>query len=224
MVYLGFLREDEVLSAVGGQLGVPYITLWDKVIPRDVLSLLPEKVIRGRKVLPVARLREHRRGPLVVALADPADLVVLDELSFATGLDIRPVLASEDELEQAIESHLSRGGRESSLPRSIDLPEDTSPLSGHRRSSGPSPGQWSTEARTSQGRSYRARRTGAFGGLRSRAGLAGIPLGPAGQLLELGMALETVEHRVGLQPAANLGGIGGQRAAERLEGGPGLAP
>lgn len=133
MVYLGFLREDEVLSAVGGQLGVPYVTLWDKVIPRDVLSLLPEKVIRGRKVLPVARLREHRRGPLVVALADPADLVVLDELSFATGLEIRPVLASEDELEQAIESHLSRGGRDSTLPRSIDLPEDTSPLSAARR-------------------------------------------------------------------------------------------
>jgi type IV pilus assembly protein PilB len=138
MVYLGFLREDEVLSAVGGQLGVPYVTLWDKVIPRDVLSLLPEKVIRSRKVLPVARLREHRRGPLVVALADPSDLVVLDELSFATGLEIRPVLASEDELEQAIENHLSRNARESTLPRSIDLPEDTSPLSGgHRRSSGP---------------------------------------------------------------------------------------
>jgi hypothetical protein len=138
MVYLGFLREDEVLSAVGGQLGVPYVTLWDKVIPRDVLSLLPEKVIRGRKVLPVARLREHRRGPLVVALADPADLLVLDELSFATGLEIRPVLASEDELEAAIEAHLSRGARESMLPRAIDLPEDTSPLSGaHRHATGP---------------------------------------------------------------------------------------
>jgi len=142
IVYLGFMREEEVLSAVGGQLGVPFVTLWDKVIPRDVLSLLPEKVIRSRKVLPIARLREHRRGPLVVALADPADLAVLDELSFATSLEIRPVLASEEELEHAIDQHLG-GPRHSTLPRSIELPEDTSPLKGalHSHPAGPSTNQ-----------------------------------------------------------------------------------
>ncbi len=129
IVHLGFLREDQVLSAVGDQLGVGYVSLWDKVVPRDVLSLLPEKVIRTRKVLPLARLREHRRGPLLVALSDPSDLRVLDELSFATGLEIRPVLASEAELDRAIEIHLSGGGGESRLPHAIDLPEDTSPLS-----------------------------------------------------------------------------------------------
>lgn len=136
IVHLGFLREDEVLAAIGDQLGVPYVSLWDKVIPRDVLALLPEKVIRGRKVLPMARLREHRRGPLLVALADPADLRVLDELSFATGLEIRPVLASEEELDHAIENHLGTGTRETGLPRAIDLPEDTSPLSAVRKPSG----------------------------------------------------------------------------------------
>jgi type IV pilus assembly protein PilB len=129
IVYLGFMREEQVLSVVGTQLGFPYMPLWDKVIPRDVLSLVPEKVIRARKVLPVARLREHRRGPLLVACADPTDLVVLDELSFATGLEIRPVLASEEELDLAINAHLIRGERER-LPKSIELPEDTSPLRG----------------------------------------------------------------------------------------------
>ena len=104
VVHLGFLREDEVLSASASSSAFPTSRCGDKVIPRDVLSLVPEKVIRGRKVLPLARLREQRRGPLVVALADPSDLVVLDELSFATGLEIRPVLASEDRLEQAIDA------------------------------------------------------------------------------------------------------------------------
>ncbi len=131
IVYLGFMREADVLSVVGNQLGVPYMPLWDKVIPRDVLSLVPEKVIRSRKVLPIARLREHRRGPLVVACVDPNDLTVLDELAFATGLEIRPVLASEEEIAQAIEAHFTHGVREG-LPRSIDLPEDTSPLRGVR--------------------------------------------------------------------------------------------
>ena len=130
------MREEDVLSAVGNQLGVSYVTLWDKVIPRDVIALVPEKVIRGRKVLPIARLREHRRGPLVVALANPADLTVIDELAFATGLEIRPILASEEELDQAIENHLGARVREGSLPLSIDLPEDTSPLTAQRRPGG----------------------------------------------------------------------------------------
>jgi type IV pilus assembly protein PilB len=128
IVHLGFLREDQVLSAVGHQLGVSYVSLWDKVVPRDVVSLLPEKVMRARKVLPLARLCEHRRGPLLVALSDPANLAVLDELSFATGLEIRPVLASEAELDRAIDAHLGGGAQPSRLPKAIDLPEDTSPL------------------------------------------------------------------------------------------------
>jgi type IV pilus assembly protein PilB len=137
IVYLGFMREEDLLSVVGNQLGVPYMPLWDKVIPRDVLSLVPEKVVRSRKVLPIARLREHRRGPLIVACAEPNDLVVLDELAFATGLEIRPVLASEEELDQSIEAHFTHGLRED-MPRSIELPEDTSPLRGVRaRSGGP---------------------------------------------------------------------------------------
>ncbi len=136
IVHLGFLPEEQVLSAVGGQLGVSYVTLWDKVVPRDVLSLLPEKLMRGRRALPLARLREHRRGPLVVALADPSDLTVLDEISFATGLEVRPVLASEEELDHAIENHLGAGTRETGQPRAIDLPEDTSPLRSIEKPSG----------------------------------------------------------------------------------------
>jgi type IV pilus assembly protein PilB len=132
IVHLGFMREADVLSAVGNQLGVPYVPLWDKAIPRDVLALIPEKVMRGRKVLAIARLNEHRRGPLVVACPDPSDLGVMDELSFATGLEIRPVLASEIELEKAIESHLQGAGGHP-VQRAIDLPEDTSPLSGVRK-------------------------------------------------------------------------------------------
>jgi type IV pilus assembly protein PilB len=128
IVHLGFLREAEVLSAVGSQLGVPYLPLRDQVVPRDVLSLVPEKVIRSRKVLPIARLREHRRGPLLVACPDPSDLRVIDELAFATGLEIRPVLASEEELDGAIERHLAGTTCAHALPRAIELPEDTSPL------------------------------------------------------------------------------------------------
>jgi type IV pilus assembly protein PilB len=141
IVHLGFMREDMLLQAVGHQLGVPFVEIADRFVPRHVLALVPEKLIRGRRVLPLARLSETKRGPLVVALADPANLVALDEIAFATGMAVKPVLASEPDLEAAI-ARLLDGAL--AVPRNgftdrtdaIDLPEDTNPLTVLRRDEG----------------------------------------------------------------------------------------
>ena len=142
IVHLGFMREDALLQAVGQQLGVPFVEIGDRFVPRHVLSLVPEKLIRGRRVLPLARLSETKRGPLVVALADPANLVALDEIAFATGMQVKPVLAAEEDIERAI-LRLYEGR---ALPPSgsgfharkdaIELPDDTSPLTLLRKDQG----------------------------------------------------------------------------------------
>ena len=134
VIHLGFLDEATVLEVVGEQLGTPFITIGERHVEPSVLALVPLKLIRSRRVLPLARLAEHRRGPLVVALADPGDLGVLDELAFATGLDVRPALVTEADLDQATERLL--GGRAEPARRfdPLDLPEDSSPLTAGRRS------------------------------------------------------------------------------------------
>ncbi|HTN52771.1 MAG TPA: hypothetical protein VML50_10250 [Anaeromyxobacter sp.] len=138
IVHLGFLNEPAVLAAVGAQLGVPFVEIGDKLIPPQVLALLPEKLIRGRRVLPLSLLSEGRRGPAVVALSDPADLLLLDEITFAAGMQVKPVLAGDADLDQAIARHL-----DGAVPRqlttfatrkdAIDLPTDTNPLTIIRR-------------------------------------------------------------------------------------------
>jgi type IV pilus assembly protein PilB len=134
IVQLGFLSEERMLQMVGSQLGAPFMVIGERVVPPAVVALIPKKLIRARRAFPLEKLAEHRRGPLVVAFADPADLIAMDEISFVTGLEVRPVLAAEWDMEQLITRHLGDGqgvvatagnGR----PRSIDLPEDTSPLS-----------------------------------------------------------------------------------------------
>ena len=140
IVHLGFMREDAMLAAIGQQLGVPFVEIGARFVPQHVLQLVPEKLIRGRRVLPLARLSETRRGPLVVALADPANLVALDEIAFATGMQVKPVLAAEADLEQAI-ARLVEGApappsgqpHYASRTDAIDLPEDTSPITLIRR-------------------------------------------------------------------------------------------
>jgi type IV pilus assembly protein PilB len=133
IVQLGFMEEPAVLRYVGDQIGVPYLEIGDRAIPRHVLSLVPDRLIRTRKALPVERVGSGRRGPLVVALADPSNLATLDEVAFATGMAVRPVLASEEDLDRAIARLLdgvtvSRDGGFGAREDAIDLPEDTSPL------------------------------------------------------------------------------------------------
>ena len=102
LVAMGFLREEAVLATVGAQLGVPVFEIGDRAVPPAVLRLLPQRVIRSRRVLPLGRLGAARGGAVVIATADPFDLPALDELAFTVGRSVRPVLAAEDDLDRAI--------------------------------------------------------------------------------------------------------------------------
>ena len=136
IVRLGFLSEDRLLEAVGAQLGAPFVVIGQRVVPPSVIGLLPRKLIRTRRALPLEKRTEHRRGPLVVAFADPADLPAVDEIAFFTGLEVKAVLAAEWDIEQAIARHLGDvqpAGAATPRPRSIDLPPDTSPLAGIKK-------------------------------------------------------------------------------------------
>lgn len=128
IVGLGFLREDALLRAVSAQLDVPFVEIGDRTVPPAVLSLVPQKLIRARGLLPLARVN-GRSGALVVALSDPADLTVIDELAFATGLSVKPVLAAEDDLARAIARLLDgvtlpKAGFQH-RPDALELPADT---------------------------------------------------------------------------------------------------
>lgn len=134
IVRLGFLAEDQVLEAVGTQIGVPFVVIGRRDVPAKVLNLLPRKLILSRKVLPLELQGAGGRGPLVVAFADPADLLAVDDIAFAAGRDVRPVLASDWDLAQAISRHLGTPEPlESVRPREVELPADTSPLSGAKK-------------------------------------------------------------------------------------------
>jgi type IV pilus assembly protein PilB len=133
VVHLGFLDEATFLEVLGEQLGTQFITLGNRRVEPQVLALVPRRLILSRRVLPLAKLTEGRRGPLLVALADPGDLGVLDEISFATGLDVRPVLATEADLDQAIARLVGAPGEAPRRFDALELPEDTNPITAGRR-------------------------------------------------------------------------------------------
>jgi len=68
----------------------------------DVHHLVPLRVLRAARAIPVAREAGRGGVTLVVAMAEPGDLRAIDELAFAAGMRIRPVQADEREVLRAL--------------------------------------------------------------------------------------------------------------------------
>lgn len=101
----GSASRDDLLRAMGEQMHVPIIDLASVAVDREVLSLLPAKVVSRQLCVPIAR----ENGSLVVATCDPAAFSELDELRLLTGLSIDIVLADEEELHKFIREHYGVG-------------------------------------------------------------------------------------------------------------------
>lgn len=105
LLALGFVREDQLLAALGVQLSAPVISIGNATIAPDVVRLLPEKFIRRRLVFPLNVTRRPRRR-LLFATTVPADLTAIDEVAFAAGMPAIPLLASRADISRAIARHL----------------------------------------------------------------------------------------------------------------------
>ena len=68
----------------------------------EVAGLVPVRLLRAMRAVPLSRENVRGRGTLVVAMADPGDLRAVDELAFATGMRIRPVSADETDILRAL--------------------------------------------------------------------------------------------------------------------------
>lgn len=102
LVARGDCTEEAILEALAGQLGVEVAPLSTTVmVPARVLRLVPAELARERLVLPL--FLDAAAGVLEVAMADPADDELLDELRFRTGHRIRPLVALASELGEAVE-------------------------------------------------------------------------------------------------------------------------
>ena len=98
VVQKGHCTESELLAIVSEAAGVPPIDL-DKLTPHDdVAQTLSVELAREYKVFPVDRI-----GNLAtVAVANPFDVLKLDDLRIHTGCELRPVLSTEEAIERAI--------------------------------------------------------------------------------------------------------------------------
>ncbi len=99
LVRLGLAREEDIFSALARHLGLEYVPEIDRDIDPDLLAQLPSEFAMRHQVLPL-REEDHT---LVVAMADPFDVTVLDDLRLLTSRDIRAVVSNRRKIVEVIE-------------------------------------------------------------------------------------------------------------------------
>ncbi len=98
LVKLGAIQEEDLTQFLSKQYGVPAINLAEFDVEADVIALIPRDVANRHRVVPVNRAGNS----LIVAMADPSNILAIDDLKFVTGYNIEVVVAAEVSVNEAL--------------------------------------------------------------------------------------------------------------------------
>src|SRR5918912_399531 len=101
LVKLGFVKETDLTRMLARQYRMPAVDLSRFEVDPRIAKLIPPDMAVKHLVMPLKR--DGRT--LTVAMADPTNLGIIDDLKFITRYDIFPVIAGEFTLRNAIEKH-----------------------------------------------------------------------------------------------------------------------
>jgi type IV pilus assembly protein PilB len=99
MLERGFVSKHDLAAALTEVTRVPYVDCEKLAIEPDVLKLLPSALAKRCCAIP---MQTQGTTKLVMVLAEPQNLQIIDELRFSTGMEIVARLAFRDEIEKAI--------------------------------------------------------------------------------------------------------------------------
>lgn len=105
LVDLGFVNEREIADALARQYGITRVYLDQTEVTPELLQLIPREMLERYDMFPVA-LDGNR---LLMAMADPIDVVAQDDARAASGKEIVPVVAALDEIRRALGRHFAVG-------------------------------------------------------------------------------------------------------------------
>jgi MSHA biogenesis protein MshE len=94
LINLGMIDEDALLDLLSRQLNIPFVQLKSYQFKRDLISKLPETYARRFRVI----ILDEQQGELLIGMADPLDLMAIDEVSKQLGQPTRQAVVRESEL------------------------------------------------------------------------------------------------------------------------------
>ena len=122
LVEIGLLSESQLVRALAEQVDMEFVELTEYPVDRAAVSLVPGHVCRRYGVLPISL----RDGALLLAMADPGNVLAVDDVRNLSGMAVRPVVATRDDLSAAIDRFCRADDEIDDLASAFTADEDTS--------------------------------------------------------------------------------------------------
>ncbi|MCM1103587.1 MAG: Flp pilus assembly complex ATPase component TadA [Clostridium sp.] len=102
LVEEGIVSDETLATLLADQLGMEMVDVQGITIPENVLSLVPQHMLRSKKMLPYA-IDPNNMNVLLVAMADPMDFSAMDDISIITNLQVEPAIATQQSIMLALD-------------------------------------------------------------------------------------------------------------------------
>jgi len=109
LVDLNYVTDEEILTALGRQAGMPVVNLDETEVAPEVLERVSPSVATVYRVVPIA----FEDNALTVAMADPLNVKILDDLRFLLDCEVRGAVSNEAAVTRALDRYYA--GREESI-------------------------------------------------------------------------------------------------------------
>jgi type IV pilus assembly protein PilB len=127
LVEFGVLTEGQLVQALAAQVGMRFVDLDEFAVDRMAVSLVPAAMCRRYTVLPIAL----ESGQVILATADPGNVMAVDDVRSITGRVVIPVVATYDNVLRAIDRFCRADGEMEDLTTAFEesMPEQETDLS-----------------------------------------------------------------------------------------------
>lgn len=116
LIDLGYVDEDSLLNLLSRQLEIPFVQLKHYQFNQELIKKLPEALARRFRAI----VLDEQQGSLLIGMADPMDLMALDEISQKVHQPTRQAVVRESELLSTLDMVYRRTDEISNLAEELD--------------------------------------------------------------------------------------------------------
>ena len=122
LVDQGVLSEGQLVASLAQQIGLPFVDLEDYKVDGSATGRVSGAVCRRHTALPIGYTDD---GKLLLAMADPGNVFALDDVRSMTGLEVKAVVATKNDVLAAIERYYRADQDMDDLTSAMGVEADT---------------------------------------------------------------------------------------------------
>jgi type IV pilus assembly protein PilB len=105
LVKMGFIEEAELMEFLSKQFGVPATDPSKLDVDQEVIDMIPANIVQKYRIVPISLEGQT----LTIAMVDPSNIFIIDDIKFLTRKNIRVTVATESSIKQAMDRFYDAG-------------------------------------------------------------------------------------------------------------------